>query len=666
MLTWNDVKGIGPARRASLEAAGFASPEQLAQCLPIGYRDFDTVRPITALRPGMESAFTGTLEQVRTAWVKGRSVTTASVRDDSGAIACVWFAMPWLARQLETGARVKWYGRVSKKKNGGLFVTHPLSAEEGGIQPVYRPIEKLPPKTMRLALRAALDAGRYDDALPETFRSRYALCPRQYALRQAHFPDSREALEQARRRLAFEELTLFQTFLWGLRVRDEKGVRIPSEESDADAFWASLPFSATGAQRRVLEEVRRDMAAQAPMARLVQGDVGCGKTAIAFGALYLAAKAGYQGALMAPTEVLAAQHYRTAQKLLEPLGVKCALLTGKQTAKQHREALALAASGEAQAIIGTHALISENVVYHRLGLAITDEQHRFGVRQRGALSGKGGEAAPNVLVLSATPIPRTLSLVLFGDLDVSIVDELPAGRKPVKTRIVPEEKRAGMYGFIRAQAAAGRQSYIICPLVAESEALECKSAEETYAELKRGALSSLRLGLVHGKMKAAKKAQTLRRFAAGELDALVSTTVVEVGVDVPNATVMAIENADRFGLSQLHQLRGRVGRGSEESWCFLLASPNERLDALCATNDGFELARMDLEQRGPGEWFGTRQHGAPEMPGAQLGANVQLIDETQRAVKALFADPQRAHEAELVRRAAEEKYGRAEECAGRN
>lgn len=666
MLTWNDVKGIGPARRAALEAAGFLTPEQLAQCLPVGYRDFDTVRPISALCAGMETTFAGTLEQVRTAWVKGRSVTTASVRDESGAVSCVWFAMPWMAKQLETGARVKWYGRVSRKKNGGLFVTHPMSAEEGGLQPVYRPIEKLPPKTMRSALQAALEAGRYDDALPETFRSRYALCPRQYALKQAHFPESREALEQARRRLAFEELTLFQTFLWGLRERDGQGVRIPSEAADAEAFWASLLFEPTGAQRRVLEETRRDMAADAPMARLVQGDVGCGKTAIAFGALYLAAKAGYQGALMAPTEVLAAQHYRTAQKLLEPLGVRCALLTGKQTAKQHREALEMAASGEAQVVIGTHALISENVAYRRLGLAITDEQHRFGVRQRGALSGKGGEAAPNVLVLSATPIPRTLSLVLFGDLDVSIVDELPAGRQPVKTRVVPEEKREGMYGFIRAQAAAGRQSYIICPLVSESEALDCRSAEETYAELKKGALSTLRLGLVHGKMKPADKDGTLRQFAAGELDVLVSTTVVEVGVDVPNATVMAIENADRFGLSQLHQLRGRVGRGSQESWCFLLAAANERLDALCATNDGFELARMDLEQRGPGEWFGTRQHGAPEMPGAQLGANVLLIEETQRAVKALLADPQRAHEAELMRSAAEARYGRAEEYAGRD
>ena len=666
MLTWNDVKGIGPARRAALEAAGFAAPEDLAQCLPVGYRDFDTVRPIAALRAGMETAFAGTIEKVRTAWVNGRSVTTATVRDDGGAIACVWFAMPWMAGQLEAGARVKWYGRVSKKKNGGLFVTHPTSAEEGGIQPVYRPIEKLPPKTQRLALRSALDAGRYDDALPETFRNRYALCPRQYALRQAHFPDSREALEQARRRLAFEELTLFQTFLWGLRARDENGVRIASEAADAEAFWSSLPFTPTGAQKRVLEEVRRDMAASAPMARLVQGDVGCGKTAIAFGALYLAAKAGYQGALMAPTEVLAAQHYRTAQKLLEPLGVRCVLLTGKQTAKQHREALAAAASGEARVVIGTHALISEGVKYENLGLAITDEQHRFGVRQRGALSGKGGEAATNVLVLSATPIPRTLSLVLFGDLDVSIVDELPAGRKPVKTRIVPEEKRAGMYGFIRAQAAAGRQSYIICPLVSESDMMDCKSAEETYAELKRGPLASLRLGLVHGKMKAADKDETLRKFSAGELDALVSTTVVEVGVDVPNATVMAIENADRFGLSQLHQLRGRVGRGSEESWCFLLAASNERLDALCSTNDGFELARLDLEQRGPGEWFGTRQHGAPEMPGAQLGANVQLIDETQRAVKSLFSDPQRAHEAALLRQAAEARYGKSEEYAGRN
>ena len=666
MLQWEDIRGIGPARCAALKEAGFPTPEVLAERLPTGYRDLTKTVEISALHTGMEAAFCGVVESVRSIWLNGRNMTTAVVQDGTGKIPCVWFSAPWMAKSLRAGQRVRWYGRVLRKNKGGLYVTHPIPAEEGGIQPVYPPVGKLPPKTMRMALRSALSQGVFDDALPASFRARYGLCPRQEALEQAHFPQSHEALEAARRRLAFEDLVFFQAYLQGLRTHDARGARICASARDAQAFWRSLSFTPTQAQMRVLEEIRKDLASPAPMARLVQGDVGCGKTAIAFGALYLTARAGYQGALMAPTEVLAAQHFRSAQRMLGPLGVRCVLLTGKQSAAEHKHALAEAASGSAQVIIGTHALISKNVAYRRLGLAITDEQHRFGVRQRGALGAKAGGEAPNVLVLSATPIPRTLSLVLFGDLDVSVVDELPPGRRAVKTRIVPEEKREGLYGFLRAQAAEKRQCYIVCPLISESEAVDCSSAEETFAALKEGPLASLRLDLVHGRMKAAQKDAALRRFAAGETDVLVSTTVVEVGVDVPNATVMVIENAERYGLSQLHQLRGRVGRGALESWCFLLAQPNERLQALCSTNDGFTLAQLDLQQRGPGEWFGTRQHGAPEMPGAQLGASVALLEETQRAVKALLADPARAHEAAAIRRIAQDRYGFAPENAGFN
>ncbi len=571
-----------------------------------------------------------------------------------------------MLKNLPTGKAILFYARIGRTKDGTVMALNPMLVEEAGIQPVYRPIEKLPPKTMRSLIAAALSAGRFEDALPETFRNRYNLCPRQIALRQAHFPASQEALAEARRRLAFEELVLFQTHVQTLRGAGAQGIRILSEPEAAQVFFASLPFPPTGAQSRVLEEIRLDMAGEAPMARLVQGDVGSGKTAIALGALYLAAKAGYQGALMAPTEVLATQHYRTALRILEPLGITCALITGKQGAAARRLSQEAALTGTAQVLIGTHALLSEGVVYRNLGLVITDEQHRFGVRQRTALAQKARSLATNVLVLSATPIPRTLSLILFGDLDLSVVDEMPPGRLPVKTRIVSEGKRAGMYGFLKAQAAQGGQAYVICPLVEESERFDGASAEETYESLRKGPLKSLRLGLVHGRQRPDEKDAILSSFSQGELDVLVSTTVVEVGVDVPGATVMIIENAERFGLSQLHQLRGRVGRGKAESWCFLMAASNERLEAFAATNDGFVIAQQDLEERGPGEWFGTRQHGAPAMPGAALGGDAALLEETHAAVKRLLTDPDRVYEAEKMRAVAKERFGQAIEEIGIN
>ncbi|MDR0929159.1 MAG: ATP-dependent DNA helicase RecG [Oscillospiraceae bacterium] len=666
-MTWNDVKGVGPARLQALEQAGLFAPEDLAERLPIGYRDTARVTPIAALRPGTACAFEGVVaRQARPVRAAGKFYVTTAIQDSSGLLRCTWFSAPWMAKNLPTGAKMRFYGHITRQANGQLLAINPSIVDEIGILPVYRPIEKLPPKTMRGLIAATLDAGRFDDPLPETFRNRYGLCPRQFALRQAHFPQSEEALLDARHRLAFEELTLFQMHLQGMRARGTEGIVIPSDAADAQTFWSAMPFRPTGAQARVLDEIRADLAAKEPMARLVQGDVGCGKTAIAFGALYLAAKAGYQGALMAPTEVLAAQHFRTAQKLLEPLGVRCLLLTGQMPAAKRRAAREAAMDGSAQVVIGTHALISQGMGFARLGLAITDEQHRFGVRQRSRLADTAQSVSPNVLVLSATPIPRTLSLILFGDLDVSIVDELPPGRTPVKSRIVPESKREGLYGFLRAQASQGRQAYIVCPLVEDSEMADAVSAESLYETLRTGALSTLRVGLAHGRQRADEKDEVLRRFAAGEIDVLIATTVVEVGVDVPSASVMVIENADRFGLSQLHQLRGRVGRGAAESYCFLMAESNERLEALLSTTDGFVIAQKDLEQRGPGEWFGTRQHGAPAMPGAALGGDVQLLEQTQRAVKALLADPARAHEAEMMRAAASARFGGSLEGIGLN
>ena len=391
------------------------------------------------------------------------------------------------------------------------------------------------------------------------------------------------------------------------------------------------------------------------MGRLVQGDVGCGKTALAFGALWAAAACGFQGALMAPTEILARQHLESARRLLEPLGIRCGLLLGGMRAAQRREALAAIADRSWQVVIGTHALLSEGVHYHRLGLVVTDEQHRFGVKQRSLLQqkGEGDGASPHVLVMSATPIPRTLALILYGDLDVSVVDELPPGRTPVATRIVPEEKREDLYGFIRREVSAGRQAYIVCPLVEDSESLEeVKSATAQYQALTAGPLAGLRVGLTYGKQPGEEKENTLSAFARGELDVLVSTTVIEVGVNVPNATLMIIENADRYGLSQLHQLRGRVGRGSAASWCFLLAEPNERLRTLTRTNDGFAVAQKDLELRGPGDLFGTRQHGEA-VADFLLDGDVRLLEETSRCLKELRENPALAEERAQVEAEAE-------------
>ncbi|MEG0767336.1 MAG: ATP-dependent DNA helicase RecG, partial [Clostridia bacterium] len=488
---------------------------------------------------------------------------------------------------------------------------------------------------------------------------RYGLGLHTQALMQAHFPVNRDMLQRARRQLAFEEMTLYQAALQGMRCKARRGVILQPDACVAETFWGTLPFAPTGAQRRVVSEIWADLRSPAPMARLVQGDVGCGKTAIAFCALYAAVCCGWQGVMMAPTEILATQHRQSAIASLERLGVRCGLLTGKMSPAAKRAAHASIASGDWQIVFGTHALISASVHYARLGLVVTDEQHRFGVRQRTALSEKGD--APNVLVMSATPIPRTLALILYGDLQVSIVDELPPGRRPIQTRVVPETRRAGLYGFLHAEAARGRQAYIVCPLVEESEMLtDCQSAETMAETLRSGPLADLRLGLVHGRMRAAEKEQTLEAFRTGALDVLVATTVIEVGVNVPNATVMVIENAERFGLSQLHQLRGRVGRGSESSWCFLMAEPNERLACMTATQDGFQIAQKDLEIRGPGEFLGTRQHGLPEMPALAGCEDVQLLAQTQQAVRDVMQNPALAQEADALLLAAQRRFAQTE------
>ncbi|MDO4740188.1 MAG: ATP-dependent DNA helicase RecG [Eubacteriales bacterium] len=658
-----DVRGIGPARLKALTGAGITTVRALVAYLPSRYIDLTDVREIGSLMGGevcpVRARICGPIRERRAPRLL---ITQAELTDDTGSVQALWYNQPWLKKNLEGGRELLLYGPVVQKGNRLTLQSPTFESEEEPIRPVYRAIGGIPPKALASCIQSALKMceGQWKDELPESLRMRHGLCERNFAMRQAHLPESKEALECARYRLAFEELLLFQTGLMLLRSgAGRQGVQIDCTPEDGEAFWNTLPFAPTGAQRRALAEILRDMAAKHPMARLVQGDVGCGKTAIAFGAMYVCAQYGWQCALMAPTEILAEQHFESAKELLEPLGIRCGLLKGGMGAKARREAKEAIASGQWQAVIGTHALISKDIEYKNLGLVVTDEQHRFGVEQRTVLQEKG--ASPNVLVMSATPIPRTLSLILYGDLDITIVDELPPGRTPVKTRVVPESKRDDMYGFLRSEIQKGRQVYIVCPLVDASEAIEAKSAEDVYKELCEGPLSSVRVGLVHGKMKAADKDEVLAAFRDGQIDALVATTVIEVGVNVPNASVMVVENADRYGLSQLHQLRGRVGRGSEVSWCFFMAEPNERLKTLVETNDGFKVAERDLELRGPGELLGTRQSGAVSPgPGAMLGDS-QLLKLTHDIARALVKQPD-ADEAraviDLARAALEEKLAR--------
>ena len=654
----SEIRGIGPARLKALNDAGIYTARDLAMLLPRDYRDMTEVTPLGALQAGVPAAVRVQVSgEVREQRAKRLLITKAFVTDGSDVVAVVWYNQPWLKKQLTKGRELLLYGKADWKK-GVLQLVSPTIEQEGGLIPVYRAIPGIPAKALRATIAAALEAcdGSWPEDLPESIRRRYGLCERNFALRNAHFPASREALAAARRRLAFEELLLYQAALSLFRSSGRKGIRFEFDDSVTERFWSGLPFPPTGAQRRVMEEVARDLRSERAMARMVQGDVGSGKTAIAFAAIFIAHTCGYQAALMAPTEVLARQHFDGARAWLEPLGCRVGLLTGSLTQKQHRIAHEAIREGEWDVIIGTHALITEGVEYKNLGLVVTDEQHRFGVRQRTMLGEKGD--ATNVLVMSATPIPRTLSLILYGDLDISIVDELPPGRKPVATRIVPESKRADMYGFLRDEVRKGRQVYVVCPLVEESEAVDALPAEQVYEDLRAGALSDLRIELVHGRMKAADKDAVLEKFRAGEADVLVSTTVIEVGVNVPNATIMVIENAERFGLAQLHQLRGRVGRGGFESWCFLMAEPNERLRFLASTNDGFRIAQKDMELRGPGELFGTRQSGAIAVGVGLMGSDAELLKLTHDLARELMTVPESADAAVVIALARERFAGK--------
>ena len=604
----SDLKGVGEKRLQDLNSAGIFTVRDLLLQFPASYRDLTHITPLSDVRAGGMYAINVTVASPATqAFAKGLMITRTVVSDGTGEMTCVWYNQPWMKGNLSVGRSLLLYGRV-EMKGKKLQMASPAIETETGMQSVYKAIGSVPPKTVKQLIDKALSSvrGTWKETLPNEIINRFHLMSAEDMLFFIHQPKDACSLKDALYRHSFENLLLFQIAAGLMRTSGRQGIAIKVDSPDE--FLKTLPFPPTNAQRRVLYEIANDLKSPSAMARLVQGDVGCGKTAVAFGAMYLACKKGYQCAMMAPTEILARQHFESAKEALEPLGIACGLLTGSMTKKEHILAKEKIASGQWQAVFGTHALITEDVSYRQLGLVITDEQHRFGVRQRTMLSEKG--AGVNVLVMSATPIPRTLSLILYGDLDISVIDEMPKGRKPVKTRIVPEEKRNGMYGFIRKEVQSGRQIYFVCPLVEESEAIEAVSAEDLYEHLKNDIFPDLTVCLVHGKMKPKDKDQEIEDFRTGKTNIMVSTTVIEVGVNVPNATVMVIENAERFGLAQLHQLRGRVGRGGDEAWCFLMANSNERLKTMCETNDGFVIAQKDMELRGPGEIFGTRQSGS--------------------------------------------------------
>ena len=639
----SDLEGVGPVRLETLRAMGIVSLRDLLFTLPVRYEDHHTLSPCSSKTPGNVLVSGVFSENLKSSYFHGISRITGTIADGSGKLPVCWFNEPWMTKQITPGKNVRLYGRLNIK-NGRRVLQNPKIVTDTGWIPVYRAIRGFPAKSFRKLIEEALN--HLEDCCPETlpasFRIQNRLCELNFALREAHFPGSMMNLEIARRRLAFERILVYLLYVSNEGKTRNNAHPFTFPPDSAETYWKSMPFEPTSSQRTVLEDISSDLQKKQAMARLVQGDVGSGKTAVAFGAMYIAGMSGFQSTMMAPTEILASQHYLNACEILGPLGIRCRLLTGSTKARERKEILKELADGTCGAVFGTHALISKDVVYSKLGLVITDEQHRFGVKQRTALQDKGAtgeETSPHVLVMSATPIPRSLALILYGDLDISVISELPKGRKAVKTRIVPEEKREDMYGFLKKEALKKRQIYIVCPSVEDSETYdELRSAKTVYSNLKESCLKDLRIGLTWGGQKSAEKEQVLEDFRNGLYDLLVSTTVIEVGINNPNATVMVIENAERFGLSQLHQLRGRVGRGSEESWCFLLSENSEKLDILCKSNDGFVISEKDLELRGPGDLMGTRQSGDGETA-FLLSGNSKLLEEVSSAVKKLRNDP---------------------------
>lgn len=666
---------IGPVQSKRLDKLGIRTVRDLLWYFPRRYDDYSMLKTIHELRPGEDVTIMGNIRQVSRRQLDGRrTLLKCIISDGTGQLELTWFNQPYLEKRLLPGRAIVVSGRVDQFL-GRLTMNapewEPLDKEQihtGRLVPVYPLTQGITSRWIRRLIRRALDywADRIQDYLPDELRERVGLVDLGTALREIHFPQNEESLAAARARFAFEELFFLQIGIVRLRQewRSQRGEPLTIDRAALDAFLAALPFSLTGAQQRALEEILQDLAQPVPMNRLLQGDVGSGKTVIAAAAAVAAVRSQFQVAIMAPTEILASQHFARFTELMQgvrvpadggerPVAVR--LLVGSMSAGEKERVYAELAEGVADIVVGTHALLQEAVQFKRLGLVVIDEQHRFGVTQRSALRQKG--YSPHVLVMTATPIPRTLSLTLYGDLDLSIIDELPPGRQPIQTYIVTRHERERAYQFIRAQVSAGHQAFIICPLVEESDSIDAPAAVAEYQRLSTEVFPTLRLGLLHGRMRSEEKEEVMRQFQAGQLDILVSTAVVEVGIDIPNATVMLIEGADRFGLAQLHQFRGRVGRGKAPSYCLLVAENAgeegmERLRAVAESQDGFALAEKDLHMRGPGEFLGTRQSGLPALRMAHL-LDIRLLDQARREAQHLLElDPTlgRPEHAELAQR----------------
>ena len=663
------VRGVGPRRAAQLERKELKTVEDALFFVPLRHEDRTRLTPFRALQPGQAQTCSGVIAGLSPP-PPGRSRVPFSVmlRDDSGYVTATWFNAGYLARVFARGQRLVLHGKVARYR-GALTLQQPdyeiveTGEDErlhtGRLVPVYSTTEGLGQRPLRSLMWRLVEAYATEapEVLPEPVRERRKLLSLPDALRSIHFPESDAALEAGRRRLVFDEFLLLQLGLAILRSRTTRarGIAMSPRGVLVERLRAALPYTLTAAQERVFHEIRRDMAAPFPMHRLLQGDVGSGKTIVAALAVLTAVEAGYQAAVMAPTEILAEQHFMTFRQLLDPLGVPLTLLTSSLTGRERARRREAIASGRLACVVGTHALVQEGVDFQRLGLAVVDEQHRFGVAQRARLRGKGEH--PDLLVMTATPIPRTLALTLYGDLDVSVLDELPPGRRPVRTEARTEAKRRQIYEFLRREIAAGRQVYVVYPLIEESEALDLKAATDMARHLARDVFPDLEIGLLHGRLPFDEKEAIMRRFKAGEIAILVSTTVIEVGIDVPNASVMLIEHAERFGLSQLHQLRGRVGRGPWKSYCILLTAgrlgeeAERRIAAMVETNDGFKIAEVDLALRGPGEFFGTRQSGLPELRLADLLRDGPILEEARREAGTIVAaDPELKAPAHLALR----------------